>query len=183
MVARIGVNEHLCAERVQATLTGYEEVPAVSTVASGEFRARVRASGQPWRAIASHDDLGLGPQRTLEDAIVGVVVGDRGDGLGGDNQGRKLPDRADRFLRPSRSPLELPDEHAFKLLQDREGDEELKLAGPRSGKHFVGHTAYVERGDVHVRVSDDAEHEQGRAGTRRPCARCRPRCARGDASG
>jgi hypothetical protein len=97
MVARIRVNEHLCAERVQATLTGYEEVPVVSTVASGEFRARVRGSGQPWgrsgasasrnwraddsdpaktpkgmeEAIASHDDLGLGPQRTLEDAIVG----------------------------------------------------------------------------------------------------------------
>jgi hypothetical protein len=33
----------------------------------------------------------------------------------------------------------------------------------------------VERGDVHVRVSDDAEHEQGRAGIRRPCVRCRPR--------
>jgi hypothetical protein len=33
----------------------------------------------------------------------------------------------------------------------------------------------VERGDVHVRVSDDAEHEQGRAGTLRPRARCRSR--------
>jgi hypothetical protein len=107
--------------------------------------------------------------------LSGVVVGDRGEGLGGDNQGRKQPNRADRFFRPSRSPPELPDEHACKLLQDREGDEELKLAGPRSGKHVVGHAAYVERGDVHVRVSDDAEHEQGRAGTRRPCARCRPR--------
>ena len=126
-------------------------------------------------SIARHDHLGLGRQRTLEDAIVGVVVGDRGDRLDGDDHGRKLPDRADRFLRPSGSPLELPDKHAFKLLQDREGDEELELAGPRSGKHVVGHAAYVERGDVHVRVSDDAEHEQGRAGIRRPCVRCRPR--------
>jgi hypothetical protein len=29
------------AERILATLTGYEEVPAVSTVASGEFRAMI----------------------------------------------------------------------------------------------------------------------------------------------
>lgn len=29
------------AERIQATLTGYEEVPAVSTVATGEFRAMI----------------------------------------------------------------------------------------------------------------------------------------------
>ena len=126
-------------------------------------------------SIACHDHLGLGLQRTLEDAIVGVVVGDRGDGLGGDDQDRKLTDCADRFLRPSGSPLELPDEHAFKLLQDREGDEELELAGPRSGKHFASYAAYVELGDVHVRVSDDAEHEQGRAGTLRPRARCRSR--------
>jgi len=62
MVARIGVNEHLCAERIQATLTGYEEVPVVSAVASGEFRARVRASGQPWGlsgASASRNWRGL----------------------------------------------------------------------------------------------------------------------------
>ena len=31
------------AERIQATLTGYEEVPVVSTVASGEFRAMIRS--------------------------------------------------------------------------------------------------------------------------------------------
>jgi hypothetical protein len=29
------------AEKIQTTLTGYEEVPAVSTVASGEFRAMI----------------------------------------------------------------------------------------------------------------------------------------------
>jgi hypothetical protein len=29
------------AEKIQATLTGYEEVPSVSTVASGEFRAMI----------------------------------------------------------------------------------------------------------------------------------------------
>ena len=29
------------AERIEAELTGYEEVPVVSTVASGEFRARI----------------------------------------------------------------------------------------------------------------------------------------------
>lgn len=34
------------AERIQATLTGYEEVPAVSTVAGGEFRAMVSRDNQ-----------------------------------------------------------------------------------------------------------------------------------------
>ena len=31
----------------------------------------------------------------------------------------------------------------------------------------VRHAAYVERGDVHVRVSDDAEHDQGRMSSSR----------------
>jgi len=34
------------AERIQARLTGYEEVPAVSTVASGEFRAMTSRDDQ-----------------------------------------------------------------------------------------------------------------------------------------
>ena len=34
------------AERIQADLTGYEEVPAVSTVASGDFRAQISPDGQ-----------------------------------------------------------------------------------------------------------------------------------------
>ena len=34
------------AERIQATLTGYEEAPAVSTVASGEFRAMISRDNQ-----------------------------------------------------------------------------------------------------------------------------------------
>ena len=34
------------AERIQAALTGYEEVPAVSTVASGEFRAMISRDDQ-----------------------------------------------------------------------------------------------------------------------------------------
>lgn len=34
------------AERIQATLTGYEEVPAVSTVATGEFRAMISNDDQ-----------------------------------------------------------------------------------------------------------------------------------------
>jgi len=34
------------AERIQATLTGYEEVPVVSTVASGEFRAMISGDGE-----------------------------------------------------------------------------------------------------------------------------------------
>lgn len=34
------------AERIQATLTGYEEVPVVSTLASGEFRATISNDDQ-----------------------------------------------------------------------------------------------------------------------------------------
>jgi CHRD domain-containing protein len=34
------------AETIQATLTGYEEVPSVSTVASGEFRAMINRDDQ-----------------------------------------------------------------------------------------------------------------------------------------
>ena len=34
------------AEHIQATLTGYEEVPSVSTVASGEFRAQISKDDQ-----------------------------------------------------------------------------------------------------------------------------------------
>lgn len=34
------------AERIHATLTGYEEVPVVSTVASGEFRAMISRDDQ-----------------------------------------------------------------------------------------------------------------------------------------
>jgi hypothetical protein len=34
------------AERIQAKLTGYEEVPAVSTVASGEFRGQINRDDQ-----------------------------------------------------------------------------------------------------------------------------------------
>src|SRR3989442_144465 len=34
------------AERIQATLIGYEEAPAVSTVASGEFRAMISRDDQ-----------------------------------------------------------------------------------------------------------------------------------------
>jgi len=34
------------AERIQATLTGYEEVPVVSTIASGEFRAMISRDDQ-----------------------------------------------------------------------------------------------------------------------------------------
>jgi CHRD domain len=41
------------AERIQATLTGYEEVPAVSTAVSGEFRA-----------VISRDDQAIGYELT-----------------------------------------------------------------------------------------------------------------------
>jgi hypothetical protein len=34
------------AEQIQAALNGYQEVPSVSTVASGEFRARISPDGQ-----------------------------------------------------------------------------------------------------------------------------------------
>lgn len=34
------------AERIQAALTGYEEVPAVPTAASGEFRAMISRDDQ-----------------------------------------------------------------------------------------------------------------------------------------
>ena len=34
------------AERIQATLTGYEEVPPVSTAASGQFRAMITRGDQ-----------------------------------------------------------------------------------------------------------------------------------------
>ena len=34
------------AERIQAKLTGYEEVPVVSTVASGEFRGQIHRDEQ-----------------------------------------------------------------------------------------------------------------------------------------
>ena len=34
------------AERIQASLTGYEEVPSVSTVASGAFKAQIRPNDQ-----------------------------------------------------------------------------------------------------------------------------------------
>ena len=57
------------AERIKATLTGYEEVPVVSTVASGEFRARI-----------SHDDQSIdyeltysGLQGTVRQAHIHVA--------------------------------------------------------------------------------------------------------------
>ena len=45
------------AERIQAALTGYEEVPAVNTVASGEFRAQISPDGQTIEYELSYSGL------------------------------------------------------------------------------------------------------------------------------
>ena len=45
------------AERIQAALTGYEEVPAVNTVASGEFRAKISPDGQTIEYELSYSGL------------------------------------------------------------------------------------------------------------------------------
>ena len=50
------------AEHIQATLTGYEEVPVVSTVASGEFRAMI-----------SHDDQSIDYELTYN-GLQGTVT-------------------------------------------------------------------------------------------------------------
>ena len=46
MVPLLAVPAVVTAERIQADLTGYEEVPAVSTVASGDFRAKISPDDQ-----------------------------------------------------------------------------------------------------------------------------------------
>lgn len=45
------------AERIEATLTGYEEVPAVSTLASGEFHARISRDEQSIEYILRYRGL------------------------------------------------------------------------------------------------------------------------------
>src|SRR5262252_8638192 len=45
------------AERIQAALTGYEEVPAVNTVASGEFLAQISPDGQTIEYELSYSGL------------------------------------------------------------------------------------------------------------------------------
>jgi hypothetical protein len=46
LLVALGVPPVAHAEHIGAKLTGYEEVPAVSTVASGEFRARISNDDQ-----------------------------------------------------------------------------------------------------------------------------------------
>lgn len=53
----LGVPAIASAERIQADLTGYEEVPAVSTVASGQFRAQISADSASINYELSYSDL------------------------------------------------------------------------------------------------------------------------------
>src|SRR5215468_3993992 len=57
------------AERIQAALTGYEEVPAVNTVASGEFRAKISPDGQTIEYELSYSGL----QGTVQQAHIHVA--------------------------------------------------------------------------------------------------------------
>src|SRR5919198_3529167 len=45
------------AERIQATLTGYQEVPAVSTPASGQFRATIADDGRSIDYVLTFSNL------------------------------------------------------------------------------------------------------------------------------
>ncbi len=57
------------AERIQAGLTGYEEVPAVSTVASGEFRAKISPDDQ----LIEYELTYSGLQGTVQQAHIHVA--------------------------------------------------------------------------------------------------------------
>ena len=45
------------AERIEADLTGYEEVPSVNTVASGEFKARISRDEQSIEYVLKYKNL------------------------------------------------------------------------------------------------------------------------------
>ena len=57
MVGLLAIATAAKAERIEATLTGLEEVPVVSTVASGEFRARIAFDEQSIEYKLTYDGL------------------------------------------------------------------------------------------------------------------------------
>ena len=57
------------AEQIQAALTGYEEVPSVSTVAAGDFRAKISPDGQTIEYELTYSGL----QGTVQQAHIHVA--------------------------------------------------------------------------------------------------------------
>src|SRR2546425_3467821 len=124
-------------------------------------RNAAKSSEGPQMVVARHDEVALRGHRTLQNAVTRLVGGDDRDALSrNDRLGKGLNECADT-ARPPCGPLELANQNALDLFEDRRGDEECDYLAAAESEDLIGDAAEVQGGDVDVGVGDNPDHLAG----------------------